>query len=267
MVTGIEGRRYTEPMRLLAFHTNRAITLCLPLVLAGAYLAAQNSPPAAGPNSLDSHFENDQVILNAPHPGITIPGAATGKNWHNHPLNRVMVYIHTGGEKLTYLDGSVEDLKWQAGTVRWSPAVGYHYSELPPELDPRVWKTPAFTTPMIVDIGIKKPGYPGKVVGTALDPLRVDPQAFTLVFENSQVRVLRLKMGPRQSVPMHEYTLNRLAVYITAQKVRETSAEGKVEVAEHTDGSVSWSGPSKQKLDNLTDKPLETVIVELKSIY
>jgi hypothetical protein len=178
-----------------------------------------------------------------------------------------MVYIHNGGEKLTYLDGSVNDLKWQAGTVRWSPAEGYHYSELPPELDPRVWKTPAFTTPMIVDIGIKKPGYPGQVVGTALDPLRVAHNAFTLVLENSQVRILRLKLGPRQSAPMHEYTLNHLVVYITDQNVRETPAGGNAEVMRHQDGSVTWSGPSKQKIDNLTDKPLETVIVELKSIY
>ena len=256
-------------MRLLlrVLHTRQAFTLCLPLVLAGAQLSAQSSKPSPDPDALASNFENDQVILNAPHPGITIPGAATGKNWHNHPLNRVMVYIHTGGEKLTYLDGSVNDLKWQAGTVRWSPAEGYHYSELPPELDPRVWKTPAFTTPMIVDIGIKKPGYPGKVPVTALDPLRVDPKDFELVLENSQVRVLRLKLGPRQSAPMHEYTLNRLVVYITEQSVRLTSPEGKAEVAQHQDGSVIWRGPSKQKIDNLSDKPLEAVIVELKSIY
>jgi hypothetical protein len=257
-------------MRLLLWQVLRTkwmFAFCLPLVFAGAPLAAQNAQPSVDPHSLDAHFENDQVILNAPHAGIKIPGAATGKNWHNHPLNRVMVYIHPGGEKLTYLDGSVEDLKWQAGTVRWSPAEGYHYSEVPPALDPRVWKTPAFTTPMIVDIGIKKPGYPGQVVGTALDPLRVDPKDFTLVLENSQVRVLRLKLGPRQSVPMHEYTLNRLVVYITDQNVRETSSGGKAEVTHHKDGSATWSGPSKQKVDNLTDQPLETVVVELKSIY
>jgi hypothetical protein len=105
------------------------------------------------------------------------------------------------------------------------------------------------------------------VAGTALDPLRVAPMDFTLVLENSQVRVLRLKLGPRQSVPMHEYTLNHLVVYITDQNVRATSPEGKAEVTRHQDGSVTWSGPSKQKLDNLSDKPLETVIVELKSIY
>jgi hypothetical protein len=66
---------------------------------------------------------------------------------------------------------------------------------------------------------------------------------------------------------MHEYTLNHLVVYITDQNVRETPAGGNAEVMRHQDGSVTWSGPSKQKIDNLTDKPLETVVVELKSIY
>ena len=257
-------------MPLLALLTKRALTLFLPLLLVGAYLAAQNSHPP-----LDAHFENDQLILNGPHPGIDIPEksipadiliyrrhlGAAARGWHDHRLNRVMVYIHTGGEKITYLDGFKEDLKWQPGTVKWSPASGYHFTE-PPD-----WKMPPSTGPMIVDIGIKKAGYPGKVVGTALDPLRVDPKDFTLVFENSQVRVLRLRMGPRQSVPMHEYGLDRLVVYITEQNVRVISPEGKTEVAQYKAGDTSWSGPSKQKVDNLTDKPLEAVIVELKTIY
>jgi hypothetical protein len=49
--------------------------------------------------------------------------------------------------------------------------------------------------------------------------------------------------------------------------VRETSPEGKSEVAQRKVGDFKWSGPSKQKVDNLADKPLETVIVELKTIY
>jgi hypothetical protein len=32
-------------------------------------------------------------------------------------------------------------------------------------------------------------------------------------------------------------------------------------------GDTIWDGPSKLKIDNLNDKPLESVIVELKSIY
>ena len=257
-------------MRLLTLHTKRAFTLCLPLVLAGVQLAAQSSHAP-----VDSHFENDQVILNGPHPGIDIPEAlippdilkhrrelgAAAHAWHDHRLNRVMVYIFTGGEKVTSLDGFKEDLKWEPGTVRWSPASGYHFTE-PPD-----WKMPPYTGPMIVDIGIKKAGYPGDVKGTALDPLRVAPKNVTLVLENSQVRVLRVKLAPRQSVPMHEYTLNHLVVFITDQNVRMTSPEGKAEVVQYKAGNAIWDGPSKLKFDNLDDKPVEAVVVEFKSIY
>jgi hypothetical protein len=243
---------------------------CLLLVLAGTPLAAQSSHPP-----LDAHFENDQVILNGPHPGIDIPEAlippdvlthrrelgAAVHPWHDHQLNRVMVYIFTGGEKATYLDGVKEDMKWEPGTVKWSAASGYHFTE-PPD-----WPVPPPPGPMIVDIGIKKAGYPGTVKGTALDPLRVAPRNVTLVLENSQVRVLRLTLGPRQSVPMHEYTLKHLVVFITDQNVRMTSPEGKAEVAQYKAGNTIWDGPSRLKLDNLNDKPLEAVVVEFKSIY
>jgi hypothetical protein len=175
----------------------------------------------------------------------------------------VLIYFRTGGERLTYLDGTVEDLMWEPDTVKWSPATGFHYSgPLPtPRVDPRP------NGPTGVIIAIKKAGYPGKVAGTALDPLRVAPKNFTLVFENSQVRVLRLKMGPRQSVPMHEYTLNHLVVCMTDLDARMTSPEAEAEVAQHKLGDFSWSGPSQQKIDNLTDQPLETVVLELKTIY
>jgi hypothetical protein len=175
-----------------------------------------------------------------------------------------MIYFFTGGEMLHYLDGSTEDLNWQAGTVTWSPASGFHYSGPSPTA---VFRNPPLNGATGLDIAIKKLGYPGKAGGTALDPLRVDPKDFKLEFENSQVRVLRVNMGPRQSLPMHEYTLNHLVVYFTDQNVRETSPEGKVAVVRHQAFDFSWGGPSKQKVDNLSDKPLETVVVELKSIY
>ena len=284
-------------MRLLALHTKRVLTLTLPLVLAVAQLAGQNLNPApkkaqwfAGPGQpvpgvrgFTVLFENDQLVVNPPQPwpgagdpATDLPKACAtlplpdrercgeaGHNWHNHKLNRVLIYFRTGGERLTYLDGTVEDLMWEPDTVKWSLASGFHYSgPLPtPRVDPRP------SGPMGVIIAIKKAGYPGKVVGTALDPLKVDPKDFTLVLENSQVRVLRLKLGPRQSAPMHEYTVGHLVVCFTEQNVRVTSSEGKAADAQHKVGDFNWSGPSKQKVDNLTDKPLEAVIMELKTIY
>jgi quercetin dioxygenase-like cupin family protein len=196
-----------------------------------------------------STFENDSVLINERH----------GQP-HDHRFNRVMIYFQDGGEVLHYLDGKNVTLKWAAGDVQWSPASGMHTSEIPDSM-----KVLDSASVVLVDIGIKKAGDPGKVVSAALDPLRVDPQDCKLVFENSQVRVIRFRIGPRRSAPMHEHALNHVVVYLTDQNVRETLSDGKTEVGQHRAGDFRWSGPSKHKLDNLDDKPLETVVVELKT--
>jgi quercetin dioxygenase-like cupin family protein len=203
-------------------------------------LAAQNSRLV---------FENSQAPINERH----------GQP-HDHKLNRVMIYFQAGGEVLHYLDGKDVTLKWQAGDVRWSPASGMHVSEVPDSM-----KVLDSNSAILVDIGIKREGDLGKVASTALDPLRVDPAHCKLEFENSQVRVVRIRIGPRQSVPMHEYALNHVAVYLTNQKVRVTSPAGKAEVIERKTGDFSWNGPTGHKVENLDDKPIEEVVVELKN--
>jgi hypothetical protein len=203
-------------------------------------LAAQN---------LKQTFENDQVLINERH----------GQP-HDHKLNRVMIYFQDGGEILHYLDGKDVTLKWRAGDVRWSPASGMHVSEIPDSM-----RVAAASSPILLDIGIKKPGDPGKAVSGALDPLRVDPQHYKLEFENSQVRVVRVRIPPRESAPMHEYVLNHVLVPLTNLNVRVISPGGKAEVIERKAGDFSWSGPSRSQVENLADTPLEEVVVELKN--
>jgi hypothetical protein len=208
--------------------------------------------PDTDQTEMKGEFENDQVIINQPHPKM-----------HVDKYNCVIIYAFRGGELVHYLDGHTEDLHWQAGQVRWSPASGLHYSGPSP--------TAVFHDPpppngvMGMDIGIKKPGNPGKVVRTALDPLRVDPQDYRLEFENSQVRVMRVKMGRRQSVPMHEFVLNRVVFYLTDENLRQTSPDGKAVAAWHKAGDYSWDGPAKYKIENLDDKPFEALVVEVKN--
>jgi hypothetical protein len=245
-------------MKLALFSTGSCLALGLTFASLGAAHAQAVTQQAAQPS-----FENDQVIVNAPHPGMDIPGST--RKMHDHKLNRVMVYLHPGGERLHYLDGSSVDLKWQEGEVQWSPASGFHYSEIPPELDPRVWKTPAFTGSMIVDIGIKKAASSATKARTALDALRVAPGAFTLEFENSEVRVLRLRLAPRQSVPLHALA-NRLVVYITDLHIRQVSAGPRADTIEqHKASEFSWFGASTQTSENQADAPIEAVVVEFKN--
>jgi hypothetical protein len=216
--------------------------------VAAGTLAAQSPQPS---------FENDQVVINAPHPNVDVPGST--HKMHEHKLNRVMVYMHPGGENLHYLDGHTGELKWKEGEVQWSPASGPHYSEIPPELDPRVWKTPAFTGPMIVDIGIKKPGVPGSALAA------FDPKLYRLELENSQVRVLRLRLAPHQRAPMEEHSANRLIVCMTDQNVRVTRADGKTETQTHKAAEFVWENAGKSSRENLSDKAFEAVVVEFKS--
>lgn len=222
------------------------------LSLLACILAAQpGTQPATQPA-----FENDQAIINAPHPNVDVPGFT--HKAHEHKLNRVMVYMHLGGEYLHYLDGRTEDLKWQPGQVVWSPANGPHYSEMKPD-------TPPFTGPMIVDIGVKKTGDPAKQSLPALDALKSDPKHYKLELENSQVRVLRLRLGPGESSATTECRVNRLIVYISDANIRETVVGGKAEVVHQKSAEFRWVEPSKQKLENLSDKPFEAVIVEFRS--
>jgi hypothetical protein len=182
---------------------------------------------------------------------------------HDHKLNRVMIYAFRGGELLHYVDGHTVELHWRAGEVAWSPASGLHYSETPPGY---VFDDPPPPNGVLgLDIGIKKEGNPGKVASTPLDPLRVDPGHCKLEFENSQVRVIRVTIPPRESVPMHEYVLNRLVFYLTDLNVRETSPEGSVRVTRHKAGDFSWDGPAKHTVENLNDQPSEALVVEVKN--
>ena len=224
-------------MRALGPGTKRAFTLGL---LAGAALVAQNARET---------FDNDYVLINERH----------GQP-HDHKLNRVMIFFQAGGEILHYLDGKDVTLKWAAGDVKWSPASAMHVSEIPDSM-----RIADAKSPVLVDIGIKKAGDPAKVVSSALDPLRVDAKDCKLEFENSQVRVIRVRIGPRGSVPMHEHALNHVVVYLTDQNVRETSPEGKAETAQHKAGDYRWSGPARHKVENLGSQPIEAVVVELKN--
>jgi quercetin dioxygenase-like cupin family protein len=194
-------------------------------------------------------MENDQVrvlkVTDQPHQKSSL---------HDHKLNRVMIYLTSGRQEVTPQGGKtvVQDVK--AGDVKWSPAGGMHVSEV------------TSNTPLtIIELEIKKPGDATKTVNTPLDPLKVDPTDYKLEFENSQVRVIRVRMAAKRQVPLHEHTLNRAVVYLTDQSGSMTSPGGQTQTAAHKAGEVSWAGPTKHSEANLLDKTFEGIVVEFKN--
>jgi len=211
-----------------------AIAACAALIL-----SAQNSDRSVP-------IENDQVkvlkVTQKPHQKTRL---------HKHDMNRVMIYLQAGTQTVEYPDAKPSLVKWKAGEALWSPKVGMHTAEI---------DAPGPIT--IVELELKNPGR--KVALPALDPLKVAPKLYKVEMENDQVRIVRSKIGPRGTVPLHEHGLNRVVVYLTDQNFKITNAEGKVDQVKHQAGDVSWGTPVKHQEENLSDQPFEILIVEIK---
>lgn len=221
----------------------RTTLLSTSLIACCAAFAALPVEPSA------TLFENEQAkvtrALEKPH--------VKGK-FHEHKRNRVMVYLQSGSQTFEYQDGrKPAQFDWKAGQVKWSPADGMH--------SPEVTTGTPFN---IVEVELKKPGT-GKAATSPLDPVKVDPKHYKVEFENNQVRVVRVKVGAHESLPDHEHSLNRVTVFLTDQDVRSTSTDRKVEMLHRKAGDVLWGTPTRHSEENLSDKPFELVLIELKS--
>jgi quercetin dioxygenase-like cupin family protein len=99
---------------------------------------------------------------------------------------------------------------------------------------------------------------------SAQDPINVDPKHYKVELENDQVRVLRITYGPHEKSPMHEHPAG-VAVAITDALVKFTLADGKSEERPFKAGQVLWIAAEKHAPENLSDKPLEIVLTEVKT--
>lgn len=199
-------------------------------------LAAQ-TPPA---------IENDQVrVLMV----TDLPGHKSAL--HEHKLNRVMIYLDPGTDRIAYEDGRVEDLKFGANEIRWSPAGAKHTSE---NIGERPFR--------VVEVELKKAGGPFQP--PALDPPKLWPEFFRIPIDNRQVRVLVAHVPGKQKMVLHEHALSRVLVNLTDQHFRVIDESGRTAEITARAGAVHWAKPNKHSEENLSSQPFEGVVVELK---
>jgi quercetin dioxygenase-like cupin family protein len=98
----------------------------------------------------------------------------------------------------------------------------------------------------------------------AQDPVRVDPQHYTVEFENDQVRVLRIRYGPHEKSVMHGHPAS-LAVFLADTRGKFTFPDGKTEEFTTKTGQSMFVPAGEHLPENLSDQPLEVVLVELKT--
>ncbi len=97
----------------------------------------------------------------------------------------------------------------------------------------------------------------------AQDPTKVDPDHYKVVFENDQVRVLRITYGAGEKSVMH-YHPDAVAVFTTDNQVNFSLPDGKVLETTAVKGETIWTPAGKHLPQNVGDEPLEVILVELK---
>jgi quercetin dioxygenase-like cupin family protein len=198
------------------------------IALAAVAAFAQTTPPPP--------INNDQVHVFLATEQPHRKGAV-----HEHPMNRVLIYLDPGTTEFTHPDAKSERREYKAGEAVWSPAGGLHTSENLTDKPVR-----------IVEIELKnKPQPQAKMAVLKTDPTKVDPKHYKVEFENAQVRVVRVHYGAGEKGPEHEHTLNHVIVYLNDQ-------------GDHKAGDFRFDGVAKHPEENKLDRDVERVVVDIK---
>jgi hypothetical protein len=203
-----------------------SLTLC-----ASILLHAQATPaPVTITQRLDTPQARVFVATLQPHaPVVSKAGHAT---------HRVLIYMDDGAMTMKEETGASANT-FKRGDVRWRAASGPYTAENTTDRPIR-----------ILEIDLKgKPAGPLPV--TPLDPVAVDPQHYSVVFENEFVRVLRVRFGPGEKGARHEHILNRVVFYVNDQPNAKAD-------------DVRMSGAATHSEANESTQPAERIAVEIK---
>jgi quercetin dioxygenase-like cupin family protein len=199
-------------------------------LLAPVLLSAQTTPPVTITQRLDTAQARVFVATLQPHaPVVSKAGHAT---------HRVLIYMDDGTMTVKEESGTSTNT-FKRGDVRWRAASGPYTAE-------NITDRPI----RILEIDLK--GAPsGPLPVTTLDPVAVDPQHYSVVFENAHVRVLRVRFGPGETGARHEHILNRVVFYVNDQPNAKAD-------------DVRMSGAATHSESNESASPAERIAVEIK---
>jgi hypothetical protein len=111
------------------------------------------------------------------------------------------------------------------------------------------------TTFRVVEVELRKPAGRVETSGRA--------GIFRTEFQNEQVRVLRAKLAPRQTLSGHDMSLRRILVPLTDMDVEFSGTRGARAVTAKPGTAIFDSDP-RDRLENRLTVPVEFVIIELK---
>ncbi len=96
------------------------------------------------------------------------------------------------------------------------------------------------------------------------DPNVVDAKHYTVVFENDQVRVLRISYAPGEASVMHEHP-NGVAVFLSDGDTEMKLGDGTTIEDIRKSGEAIWAPAGKHLPKSKGDNKSELILVEFKS--
>lgn len=177
-------------------------------------------------------------------------GAKEKSVMHKHPEGVAISLSDTRG-RFTLADGKKEERNLKVGTVRWTAAE----THLPENTSGKPWE--------VILVELKDTSGLGSMPSAADDSATVDPKHHKVEFENDRVRVIRGMAAARAKTLMHAHPAN-VVIALTDVNTRSFAPDGKSSDGQLKAGQVIWREPAKHLSENLSDKPFEVIIVELK---
>jgi quercetin dioxygenase-like cupin family protein len=206
--------------------------------------AATNDPTVADPDRYTAEFENDAVRI------VRIRyGAGEESVMHHHP-NSVAVFVTDTVGQMTTPDGSIVEFSAAAGDAVFNPA-GDH---LPRNTSDSAWE--------VVEVELKQRDS-GQAESTAQHASVVDPEHYTVEFENEAVCIVRIKYDAGEESVMHHHP-DSVAVFLTDHLVEMTMADGSTEEISAKAGDAIFIPGGEHLPRNISDLAWELVLVELK---
>ena len=95
------------------------------------------------------------------------------------------------------------------------------------------------------------------------DAVIADPEHYSVEYENDRVRVIRIKYGPGEKSVMHSHGPN-VSVLLSEGTIRMTFPDGTSQDVPTEVGVAQWSDAEEHLPENLDNKPMEVVLIELK---
>ena len=166
---------------------------------------------------------------------------------HEHPAG-VVVFLGKSQVKFTLSDGTSREASTKAGEVGLAEAEKH--------LPENIGNTPVDA--ILVELKGKAAMTP-----MTMDPVKVDPEHHKVEFENDRVRVLRVNFKPHDKTKEHDHP-NGVAIFLSDIKAKFLLADGKTRDASNKRGEAMWAAAERHAVENLSNKPFEVILVELK---